>query len=56
MSFLPAPNTDLSRLTKDELSALKTHLEQEHAKSVARQAHIADLLTNVNKLLNRGGV
>lgn len=52
MSFLPAPNIDLSRLSIDELKSLRTHLEIEHAKSVARQAHISELLKNVTKRMD----
>ncbi len=48
MSFLPAPDVDLSGMSKDELVSLKTHLELQHAKAKARISHIAELKKNVD--------
>ncbi|MEM7177214.1 MAG: hypothetical protein AAF503_05880 [Pseudomonadota bacterium] len=48
MSFLPAPDVDLSGMSKEELYSLKTHLEVQSAKAKARLSHIASLAGNVD--------
>lgn len=53
MSFLPSPNVDLSKMSKEELTSLKTHLEQQYARCLARQAHIVALKDNVDGALSK---
>ena len=48
MGFLPSPDTDLTKLSLEELKALQRLLESELALSKARQSHIEALLKAVS--------
>lgn len=48
MSYLPSPEIDFSKMTKDERDALTAHLKTEHAKTAARKLHIEELLEKLS--------
>ncbi len=49
MGFLPSPDIDFSKMSKEERETLVTHLKTEHAKTVARKIHLEELLTKLGK-------
>ena len=53
MGFLPSSDTDLSKLSTQELEALNTLLLGELARSKARQAHIEALMKTVSAHLDK---
>lgn len=53
MGFLPSPDTDLSKLSLQELEALNALLLGELARSKARQAHIEALMKTVTSHIDK---
>ncbi len=49
MGFLPSPDIDFSKMTREESEALVSHLKAELGKTIARKMHIEELLARLAK-------